>query len=194
MSVRIFPTARPCTPCCLRPFGCRRPIISSRGAGRWAIPTSGRSLAGGAVAGPHVAETGDDNAVVFALGTNTDRSLARLRAGEATSVVLLRATMSGLATCPVTDPLEIAETREVVQREVFGDKASHQMLLRIGWAPADAEPLPLTPRRQLHDVVKDLGWADGNAADRRTSETAFCCGRHRQHVAGCNEDWAVCRA
>ncbi|HUH68271.1 MAG TPA: NAD(P)H nitroreductase [Mycobacterium sp.] len=136
-----------------------------------AIP--GRSLAGGVVAGPHGAETGDDNGVVLALGTSNDCSLARLRAGEATSVVLLRATMSGLATCPVTEPLEIAETREVVQREVFADKASPQMLLRIGWAPADAEPLPLTPRRPLHDVVEDLGWADANAADRRTSWAAY---------------------
>ena len=70
--------------------------------------------------------------MVLALGIRSDCSLARLRAGEATSLVLLRATMSGLATCPVTEPLEIAETRDVVQRELFGDKASPQMLLRIG--------------------------------------------------------------
>jgi hypothetical protein len=119
--------------------------------------TPGRSLAGGVVAGPRVAETGDANAVIFTLGTDVDRPPARLRAGEATSVVLLRARMSGLAACPVSEPLELAETREVVQREVCGDKTSPQMLLRIGWAPADAEPLPLTLRQPLHDVVEDPG-------------------------------------
>jgi hypothetical protein len=32
-------------------------------------------------------------------------------------------------------------------------RAHPQILLRIGWAAADAEELPLTPRRSLDDVV-----------------------------------------
>ena len=97
---------------------------------------------------------------MLALGTANDRRLARLRAGEATSLVVLRATTSGLATCPLTEPLEITETRDAVQREVFADQASPQMLLCIGWAPDDAEPLPLTPRRPMQEVVARL---DGSA-------------------------------
>jgi len=31
-----------------------------------------------------------------------------------------------------------------------------QMVLRIGWAPANAEPLPATPRRDLADVLQPL--------------------------------------
>jgi hypothetical protein len=65
-----------------------------------------------------------------------------------------------LATCPLTEPLEITETRDAVQREVFADQASPQMLLCIGWAPDDAEPLPLTPRRPMQEVVARL---DGSA-------------------------------
>jgi nitroreductase len=96
----------------------------------------------------------DDNAVVLALGTRTDDRLAQLRAGEATSVVLLTATSMGLASCPVTEPLEIAATRESVRSDIFGGGNHPQMLLRVGWAPINADPLPATPRRDLSDFVE----------------------------------------
>lgn len=101
-----------------------------------------------------------DNAVVLALGTEDDTDTARLRAGEATSLVLLTATACGLATCPITEPLEIAEIREQVRADVFGSNGFPQMLLRIGWASVNAEPLPATPRHPLTDVVTRL---DGSA-------------------------------
>ncbi len=73
--------------------------------------------------------------------------MAWLRAGEATSIVLLTATALGLANCPITEPLEVADTRDEVREDVFGTDAHPQMLLRIGWAPVNADPLPSTPRR-----------------------------------------------
>lgn len=99
----------------------------------------------------------DDNAVVLALGTRHDDRLAQLRAGEATSVALLTATSTGLASCPVTEPLEMAATREAVRSDIFGDNNYPQMLLRVGWAPINADPLPATPRRDLGDFVE---WAN----------------------------------
>ena len=98
----------------------------------------------------------DDNGVVVALGTHLDDDLARLRAGEATSLVLLSATAMGLASCPVTEPLEIPETREAVRAEVFGSSGFPQVLMRFGRA-VDAEPLPGTPRRSRRDVAD---WLD----------------------------------
>jgi nitroreductase len=115
-----------------------------------------RMFAGPALTQPSDSERVDDNAVVLALGTKDDSTLARLRAGEATSLVLLSATALGLASCPVTEPLEIGETRDAVQIEVFGISAFPQMLLRVGWAPPTAIPLPPTPRRPLEDVVEYL--------------------------------------
>lgn len=106
-----------------------------------------------------------DDGVVVALGTETDDELARLRAGEATSLVLLSATAMGLATCPVSEPLEIPETREAVRADVFGATGHPQILMRIGWAPVDADPLPATPRRPLDDVTD---W--GEAPARPTAE------------------------
>ena len=59
--------------------------------------------------------------------------------------MLLSATAMGLASCPVTEPLEIPETREAVRADVFGTSGHPQMLLRIGWAAVNADPLPATP-------------------------------------------------
>lgn len=115
-----------------------------------------RLFAGAALPMAPDSSPADDNAVVLALGTRHDDRLAQLRAGEATSAVLLTATSTGLASCPVTEPLETAGTREAVRRDIFGDSNYPQMLLRVGWAPINADPLPATPRRDLDDFVE---WA-----------------------------------
>jgi nitroreductase len=120
-----------------------------------AIPR--RAFAGPALTEPPGPSPADDDAVVLALGTRDDDDVARLRAGEATGAVLLTATALGLASCPITEPLEIKEIRDEVGTDVFGTSGYPQMLLRIGWAPANAEPLPATPRRPLSDVVT---WPD----------------------------------
>jgi nitroreductase len=112
-----------------------------------------RRFAGTALAQPPETVSTDDNAVVLALGTRGDDDLTRLRAGEATSLVLLTATAQGLANCPVTEPLEISETREAVRADVFDSNEFPQMLLRVGWAPVNADPLSSTPRLPLSDVV-----------------------------------------
>lgn len=114
----------------------------------------GRLFAGAALPMAPDSSAADDNAVVLALGARRDDRLAQLRAGEATSAVLLTATSTGLASCPVTEPLETAATREAVRADVFGDTDYPQMLLRVGWAPINADPLPATPRRDLDDVVE----------------------------------------
>lgn len=122
-------------------------------------PVPGRIFAGAVLVQPPDTDSADDGAVVLALGTKDDSRLARLRAGEGTSLVLLTATALGLSSCPVTEPLEIAETREAVRSDVFGVSGYPQMLLRVGWAPVNADPLPSTPRRPLADVAS---WLDGS--------------------------------
>ena len=116
-------------------------------------PIPARGFAGPALRQPVDSTAEADNAVMVALGTETDDDLARLRAGEATSLVLLSATAMGLASCPVTEPLEIARTREALRTDVFGTSGYPQMLLRVGWAPVNADPLPATPRRPLPEVA-----------------------------------------
>ena len=122
----------------------------------------GRLFAGPALAQPAGATAAEDNAVVLALGTDDDDRMARLRAGEATSLVILSTTALGLASCPVTEPLEIAETRDEVRAAVFGDTGFPQMLLRVGWAPINADPLPSSPRRPLTEIVT---WTHGSPTE-----------------------------
>jgi len=135
-----------------------------RAFGSWPVPWGDIALMGARAARAGVmlrqvdlaaglgADIGD-NGVVLALGTENDDGLARLRAGEATSLVLLSATAMGLATCPVTEPLESPETRQAVRADVFGAAGFPQMLMRMGWPPVGAGPLPATPRRPIHEVA-----------------------------------------
>ncbi|WP_029367441.1 Acg family FMN-binding oxidoreductase [Mycobacterium sp. UM_WWY] len=118
-------------------------------------------------AGPVLAQSPDgtdhrDGATVLALGTATDGVVHRLRAGEATSMILLTATASGLSSCPITEPLEVVASRESIRKGVFDGESYPQMLLRIGWAPVNADPLPATPRRPFHELVTRL---DGSPFD-----------------------------
>lgn len=97
-------------------------------------------------------EQPEDGAALLVLGTTSDDQLAQLRAGEALSAVLLQATASGLASCPMSEPLELDRTREVLRDEVLGGTLCPQIVLRLGWAPT-GDPLPPTPRRPVADQV-----------------------------------------
>ncbi|MEV5834873.1 NAD(P)H nitroreductase [Nocardia sp. NPDC052112] len=94
-----------------------------------------------------------DYAELLMISTSADDRLSRLRAGEAISAVLLTATNIGLATCLLTEPLERADLRRRVRVEVLDELAHPQAVLRIGWPPTSALPLPMTPRRSVDDVL-----------------------------------------
>ncbi len=87
------------------------------------------------------------------IATSSDDTLSRLRAGEAVSAALLGATELGLATCPLSQPLEIADTRRIIRDDVLGGTAIPQLVIRVGWAPTNAAPLPRTPRRKVDDIT-----------------------------------------
>ena len=119
-------------------------------------PVPSRLFAGPALSQPPGAEPADDHGVLLALGTLDDDNLSRLRAGEATSLLLLTATSLGMASCPVTEVLEFSETRDAIRADAFDDGEHPQMLVRVGWPPVNADPLPATPRRPLNEVVTRL--------------------------------------
>ena len=92
-----------------------------------------------------------DGGLLAVLGTASDDRLSQLRAGEALSAVVLHATRAGLATCPLSEVLEIEETRSVLRDEVLLGTLSPQLLVRIGWAPP--QPLPATPRLPVDATI-----------------------------------------
>jgi nitroreductase len=97
----------------------------------------------------------DDGALLLVVGTASDDTLSRLRAGEAASAVLLHATALGLATCPLSQPLEVGGTRAVVRDKVLGGTLSPQLVLRVGWAPT-GPALPPTPRRPVDQTIERM--------------------------------------
>jgi hypothetical protein len=95
-----------------------------------------------------------DASTLLVLSTSSDGRLDALRAGEATSAVLLAATDAGLATTPLSQPLEMVQTREAIRDRILKDAALFpQLLLRVGWAQPGCPELPPTPRRGLRYVL-----------------------------------------
>ena len=70
-----------------------------------------------------------------------------LRAGQALQRVLLTATARGIATSPLTQPLETADAWQV--RDPRSGHEQPQMILRIGYGL----PVPSTPRRPVSQVL-----------------------------------------
>ena len=101
-----------------------------------------------------------DGTVFALLATPGDSAVEQLQAGEALSAVLLEATRFGLATDPISQPLEIRATRAELGAALLGGTAEAQVLLRLGWAPMSATPVPATGRRPVTDTIDaiDLPW------------------------------------
>ncbi|MBF6434868.1 Acg family FMN-binding oxidoreductase [Nocardia cyriacigeorgica] len=95
-----------------------------------------------------------DAAVWLVVGTARDDRQSQLRAGEATSAVLLTATDRGLATSLQTEPLGMADPRQEIRAGLLHDCAYPQAMVRVGWMAHTAAPLTSTPRRPVADVLE----------------------------------------
>ena len=93
--------------------------------------------------------------LVALLGTRDDDVAAWLAAGQGLARLLLTATSLGVAASPMTQPLEIPETRSRLATEL-GVLGHPQMLLRLGHANDDGlSPAPArTPRRTVQDMLE----------------------------------------
>jgi hypothetical protein len=85
--------------------------------------------------------------------TSSNDPISQIRAGEAMSAVWLHATIEQLSVVPLSQALEVPETRREIQETVLGGLAHPQILLRVGWLPVARSKLPLSPRRRLEDVL-----------------------------------------
>jgi hypothetical protein len=93
---------------------------------------------------------------ILVLSTESDAPTDLLGCGEALSTVLLECTMAGMATCPLTHLIELADSRDIV-RTLIGERREPQVLIRAGIAPP-VEGLPAaTPRRRLDEILQFKG-------------------------------------
>ena len=95
----------------------------------------------------------NDAAELLIIATPADTVLDRIRAGEATSAVLLAATRLRLATTPLSQGIEVDSTRLAIQRDVLHVPEYPQLLIRVGRPAPTATELPTTPRRTLRSVL-----------------------------------------
>lgn len=120
---------------------------------RWALLDGG----GVALQFPTGTAAAPDDSALLVLGTRGDDDAMRLRAGEALSHLSLTATAMGLASCPLTEPLDDIRSSLALACEVFDGEAHPQALIRVGLAPSGDDPLPTTQRRSVNEVTV---WAE----------------------------------
>jgi hypothetical protein len=87
--------------------------------------------------------------MLLVLGTEVEDQLAWLRAGEALERVLLEMTRYGWSASPLTQSLELPQTRFAVAHEL-GLTFHPQFLMRVGHTHAQT---PTTPRRPLSEML-----------------------------------------
>ena len=88
--------------------------------------------------------------------TSSDDTASRLRAGEALGAILLKGTADGFAMVPLSQAIEVDQTRRLLQDELLRDSACPQIVIQVGWPPVAAEQIPPTPRRRVDDVLGDV--------------------------------------
>jgi nitroreductase family protein len=102
-------------------------------------------MGGGEVEGP-------DGLIVFC-APNDDPG-AWLTAGEGLSSTWLTATMEGLSVVPISQVIEVEETRAGLQLEVLGGLARPLVVIRVGWQAISRSQLARTPRRPVAEVLE----------------------------------------
>jgi hypothetical protein len=118
--------------------------------------TTMRTFATGTLAAAETGHDERDGGQLLVLATRTDDHVSVLQAGEAASAALLTATDVGLATCPLSQALEVPGTRALIRDQILDGAARPQLILRTGWAPTAAPPPPQSPRRATGDTVDYL--------------------------------------
>ena len=93
----------------------------------------------------------EENPQLAVLSTAAGTRADWLRAGQALQRVLLTATSQGIATSPLTQPLETADAWLVRDPCSAGEKP--QMILRLGYGL----PVPASPRRPISEVLGEPG-------------------------------------
>ncbi len=82
-----------------------------------------------------------------------DGQEAWLRAGETLSALWLDSVRHGLSLLPLSQVVEVPETRAALRGLVLSGMPHPQLLARLGWQEMTRAELPLTPRRAVEDVL-----------------------------------------
>lgn len=90
---------------------------------------------------------------LMAICTARDDQQSWLEAGRALSALWLQATRGGLSIVPLSQVVEVDETRHALHHDIFDGMARPQILVRVGWQEIGRTPLARTPRRPVTEVI-----------------------------------------
>ncbi len=111
-----------------------------------------------------IEQDADEYAVNAVVMTPGDQPVDHLAAGEALMRLTVAAQRRGLASCPLSQPVDLAAFRVRLQNSM-GWVGVPQMMLRIGH-PTGALLTPSTPRRPVSAVLDAWGPVPGGMEDR----------------------------
>ena len=86
--------------------------------------------------------------------TLADTATCWLDAGRLLCRLWAAALDRGLSVIPLSQPIEVDDTRTALRVGVLRTDAHPQLVLRLGWQELSRSPLPPTPRRTLDDVLR----------------------------------------
>jgi hypothetical protein len=115
------------------------------------VPVCHGHVTGGSPSDTERLIEGSDGLLV--LCGESDDVASWLSAGEGLSALWLAATTQGLSVVPLSQVVEVAETREALRHEVLGGLAHPLLLVRIGWQEISRSQLPRTARRPVDDIL-----------------------------------------
>jgi nitroreductase len=120
-----------------------------------------------AMPGVQVIDLVDEHPLLAVVFTTTRGRHAHLQGGEAMMRLMVEAELRGLATCPLSQAVDLLAFRARL-RTVMGWTDYPQMMLRLGGAPSTALPPP-TPRRPVTDVLsmQNERWSRGAGLGHR---------------------------
>ncbi|MGI8879386.1 MAG: Acg family FMN-binding oxidoreductase [Jatrophihabitans sp.] len=93
----------------------------------------------------------DERPLIAIIFTVSDNHLERLRAGQAMMRLMIQAELDGIASCPLSQSVDLLSFRTQLQTLMSWD-GHPQMMLRLGQKPPGNRP-PLTPRRSVSEVL-----------------------------------------
>lgn len=100
----------------------------------------------------------DERPVIAILLTQSDTPREQLAAGESMMRLMLQAELAGLASCPLSQAVDLVAFRSRVQA-LMGWTSYPQMMLRLGYPPPDQSPPPPSPRRPVADQLEIIAAA-----------------------------------
>ena len=102
--------------------------------------------------GTQLISTGtDERPLIGVIFTENDSPLQQLRAGQAMMRLMIQAELDGVASCPLSQSVDLLYFRSELQG-LMSWVGHPQMMLRLGQKP-DAAPAALTARRPVGDVL-----------------------------------------